>query len=57
VWAVWTGELRLDGGVIRRSDDPVIFYLTIGLFLLFTAAVLDMTVGFGLLMKLINLNL
>ncbi|MFM9960127.1 MAG: hypothetical protein ACKV2Q_02765 [Planctomycetaceae bacterium] len=64
LWFVWealravrTGELRMKGSVIRRADGPVPFYLLVGFLLFFAAAVLDMTVGFRLLMKLINLNL
>jgi len=58
-WAIWTGEVpdRRGRPVLRRADAPVLFYSYIGFCLFFAAVVLDMTVGFGLLMKLVNWNL
>ena len=55
--ALRTGELHLKGSVVRRSDSSVIFYFLIGLLLFFAAAMLDMLIGFGVLMKLVNLRL
>lgn len=57
VRAIRTGELHVKRSVIRRSDGPVAFYMTVGLLLFFAAAMLDMTIGLGLLQGLINLNL
>lgn len=58
-WAIWTGEVSEKKGqpVIRRADDPVLFYSVIAFCLLFAAVVLDTTIGFGLLMKLVNWSL
>ena len=57
VRGIRTGELSMKGSVIRRSDGQVPFYLLVGMLLFFGVAMLDMTIGFGLLMKLINWNL
>ncbi|MFM9960135.1 MAG: hypothetical protein ACKV2Q_02805 [Planctomycetaceae bacterium] len=57
VRAIRTGELSVKNSVIRRVDGSVPFDMLVGGYLFFAAAVLDMTIGFGFLMKLINLKL
>ena len=49
------GRIACKGGVIRRSDFSVLFYITVGMILLIPATVVGMMTG--LLQKLINWNL
>ena len=46
VRAIRTGELSMKNNVIRRSDAPVPFYLSVGMLLFFAAVVLSMTFRF-----------